>query len=106
MKEKPVYSSTQGDLRAKTEHPSGYQKSSGPTKMRLETGGRGGKVVTVLFNLPLEEPDAIALMKEMQAQLGIGATFKNGCIELRGDHRERVESHFARRGLAIKRAGG
>lgn len=106
MSDKPVYSSLRGDLRDKEKKSNGYKKSSGPAKMRLETGGRGGKTVTVLFQLPLEEAEAMALMKELQTILGIGATFKNGCIELRGDHRDRVADHFARRGMTIKRAGG
>ncbi len=106
VKEKPVYSSAKGDLRDKGPKASGYQKSSGPAKMRLESNGRGGKVVTVLFNLPLEEQEALAMMKDLQGLLGIGATFKNHCIELRGDHRDRVADYFARQGLVIKRAGG
>lgn len=106
MKDKPVYSSAKGDLRDKGPKSSAYQKSPGPAKMRLESNGRGGKVVTVLFNLPLEESEALAMMKELQSLLGIGGTFKNSSIELRGDHRDRVAEYFARRGLTIKRAGG
>ena len=106
MKEKPVYSSAKGDLREKGPKASGYQKSPGPAKMRLESSGRGGKVVTVLFNLPLEEQEALTMMKDLQGLLGIGGTLKNSCIELRGDHRDRVAEYFARRGLPIKRAGG
>lgn len=108
-KDKPVYSTGAGggDLRDRGEgKKSGYAKSSGPTKMRLETHGRGGKAVTVLFNLPFEEAEATALMKEMQASLGCGATFKDGTIELRGDMRDRISALFAKRGLKLVRAGG
>ena len=106
MKERPVYSSAKGDLREKDKKSSGYQRASGPAKMRLESSGRAGKVVTVLFNLPLEEADALAMMKDLQSLLGIGGTFKNSSIELRGDHRDRVAEYFLRRGMEIKRAGG
>jgi translation initiation factor 1 len=74
--------------------------------MRLETGGRGGKAVTVLFNLPVDEAEARAIMKEMQGKFGCGATIKESTIELRGDVRDRVEAFFAQRGMKIIRAGG
>lgn len=106
MADKPVYSSAKGDLRNGNPKSSGYVTSSGPAKMRLETGGRGGKTVTVLFNLPLPEAEARTLMKELQTLLGVGATLKDSCIELRGDHRNRIAELFAQRGLPIKRAGG
>lgn len=106
MGDKPVYSTGSGDLRGRDPKTSGYRKSAGPTKMRLETKGRGGKAVTVLFNLPFEEAEAIALMKDLQTGLGCGATFKDGEIELRGDMRDRIAPIFAKRGLKLVRAGG
>lgn len=106
MAEKPVYSSVKGDLRESSRPSSKYEKAKGPAKMRLETAGRGGKTVTVLFNLPLDEAEARILMKDLQGLLGIGATMKDSTIELRGDHRARVSEYFAKRGLVIKPAGG
>lgn len=107
MADKPVYSTATG--RAPKDPPGkkdGYVKSAGPAKMRLETAGRGGKAVTVLFNLPFEEAEAVALMKQLQSTLGCGATFKEGRIELRGDVRARVEQEFAKRGQKLVKAGG
>lgn len=114
MKDKPVYTTGQAgakgtDLRERgggKGQGTGYVKSAGPAKMRLETKGRGGKAVTVLFNLPLEEAEAVALMKELQTSLGCGATFKDGAIELRGDMRDRIEPWFAKKSLKLVRAGG
>lgn len=114
---KPVYSTASGDLRktktdgsSRNSNPiqpnSGKSSSSGPAKMRLETAGRGGKAVTVLFNLPVDEPAARQMMKEMQSSFGCGATFKDSVIELRGDVRDRVEAYFAKKNLKIIRAGG
>ena len=74
--------------------------------MRLETKGRGGKSVTVLFNLDFEESEAKALMKDMQTRLACGATFKEGRIEMRGDLRDRVEQYFDDKGMKVVRAGG
>ena len=111
---RPVYSTSGGgDLRkGKGDDASspGFSRGQGPAKMRLETGGRGGKAVTVLFNLPMDEAAARSMMKEMQGKFGCGATMKNGpggsTIELRGDVRDRVDAFFAQRDLKIVRAGG
>lgn len=107
-KEKPVYSTATGSNRRDApEGSASYKPSAGPCKMRLETKGRGGKAVTVLFNLTFpSEAEAVSVMKQMQTSLGCGATFKNGTIELRGDMRDRVASHFERLGMKLVRAGG
>ena len=65
-----------------------------------------GKSVTILFQLQVGDDEARLLMRELQAQLGCGATYKGGAIELQGDHRSNVESFFETRGLKLVRAGG
>jgi translation initiation factor 1 len=42
----------------------------------------------------------------MRSACGTGGTFKDGAVELQGDHRQRVEAFLATRGLRSKRAGG
>lgn len=101
----PVYSTDGGDLRKNKTSPT-RSIATGPAKMRLETGGRGGKSVTVLFNLPMDEAAAKQLMKEMQSAFGCGATFKDNTVELRGDVRDRVEAFFTKKNMKIIRAGG
>ncbi|SMF20349.1 translation initiation factor [Pseudobacteriovorax antillogorgiicola] len=101
-----LYSTDGGSSKKPEKKKKSYEKSDGPTKMRLETKGRGGKSVTVLFNLPFDSGEAKKLMKEMQTLLGCGATFKEGRIEMRGDLRDKVEAHFQSKGLKIVRAGG
>lgn len=106
---RPVYSTGGGgDLRkgGGLQSGSSWVRGSGPVKMRLETGGRGGKAVTVLFNLPLEEKEAAAMLKEMQGKFGCGGTVKGSTLELRGDVREKVEQFMSRLGMKIVRAGG
>ncbi len=76
----------------------------GPCKMRLEH--RGGKHVTVLFNLPFNTEQAKQILKTLQAQLGTGGTFKETIIEFRGDVRKQVEEYFKKQDLKITRAGG
>ncbi len=100
-----VWSSDGGDQR-KSADTKAATPNKGPTKMRLESGGRGGKQVTVLFNLPFAEDEARDIMRTLQGRLGTGGTFKNGTIEFRGDVRAKVEEYFATQGLKIIRAGG
>jgi len=107
MSGKLVYSTATGKVTAEKSRDKDYSASSGPIKMRLETKGRGGKAVTVLFNLPFATADeAKAMMRDLQTGLGCGATFKNNAIELRGDWRERVEGYCAQREMKVLRAGG
>ena len=74
--------------------------------MRLEKNSRGGKLVTVLFNLPFEKSEAKKWMKDLQAVCACGGTMKNSTIELRGDVREKVVSFFEKKGEKIVKAGG
>ena len=69
--------------------------------MRIETAGRAGKSVTVLFNLPFTEDEAMALMKQLKFSFGCGATMKNSTIELQGDVRNRVRVFFTKQGKTI-----
>lgn len=74
--------------------------------MRLETKGRGGRAVTVLWNMPFSEADIKSLMKDVQAKKACGATFKDGRIEFQGDICEAVTAYFAEKSLKVVRAGG
>ncbi len=107
MTSKLVYSTTTGSQSEAKGAEKAYRPSSGPIKMRLESKGRGGKQVTVLFNLtfPTEE-QARETMRKIQGSLGVGGTFKDGTIEFRGDVRDRVEAHLSKLGLKLVRAGG
>lgn len=103
---KLVFSTESGSHKKETKSAGTWQKQGGPSKMRLETAGRAGKAVTVLFNLPLTEDDARSLLKAMQGAFGCGGAMKNQTLELRGDVRVKVEEFFAKKNLKILRAGG
>jgi len=62
------------------------------------------RVVTVVTGLPRDQ--AATLAPVLKAACGAGGTFKNGVLELQGDHRSRVEEELRSRGLSSKRAGG
>jgi translation initiation factor 1 len=107
MKDVLVYSSETGKVGKKpAKKGSSHQPASGPCKMRLEKKGRGGKAVTVLFNLPFGEVEARSRMKALQSKLGCGASFKDGTIEFQGDVREKVQEFFVALGEKIVSAGG
>ena len=75
-------------------------------KIRLESKGRGGKSVSVVFNLP-HNPDYFTKMaKKLKASCGSGGTYKEGQIEIQGDHRDRIKSWLEKEGFKVKLAGG
>jgi translation initiation factor 1 len=75
-------------------------------KMRLEKNGRGGKLVSVVYELPPNEEYFKALEKKLKAHCGSGGSFKDGKIEIQGDHREKLKSFLEKLGFKIKLAGG
>lgn len=78
----------------------------GVARIRREVGGRGGKTVTVVAGLPLDDAALAALAKRLKAACGTGGTLKAGVLELQGDHREQVAALLAKEGLRSKLAGG
>jgi translation initiation factor 1 len=71
-------------------------------KLRLEKSGRGGKAVTVLYDLPRNP----AFLKELAAALkkacGTGGTAKESTVELQGDYRERLRVLLPQMGYRVK----
>lgn len=74
-------------------------------KMRLEKNGRGGKTVTVLFELPNNEIYFADLTKQLKNHLGTGGTFKDRRIEIQGDHKVRIKAFLEQLGFTILQAG-
>lgn len=94
-----------------------------PVRVRRETGGRGGKTVTVITGLDPVANDLAGLLKELKAALGTGGAVKQAelpagrgpskasapagpTLELQGDHRERVVEWLKAKGYPAKAAGG
>lgn len=75
-------------------------------KIRLEKNGRGGKLVTVVFELPLNEEYFKVLEKKLKSLCGTGGAFKNNMIEIQGDHREKIKAYLEKIGFKVKLAGG
>ena len=71
-----------------------------------ETKGRRGRGVTTVFDLPLGEPEILALAARLKERCGTGGTVKGGCIEIQGDQRDRVAAELEKLGYKVMRAGG
>jgi translation initiation factor 1 len=75
-------------------------------RVRREKQGRGGKVVTVVYDLELTDSELKSLGKELRQTCASGGTVKEGKIEIRGDHRDKVVDLLQKRGFRARAAGG
>ena len=80
--------------------------SDGVVRVSRETKGRAGKGVTVVKGLALDAAALVPLGKQLRAACGAGGTTKDGCIEIQGDHCDRVIEILRSQGRTVKRAGG
>ena len=104
-----VWSSEDGDQRKK-EQTTSHAKSLPPQQqtayLHRESGGRGGKVVSVVKNLILTEDGLKTLAKKLKQECGTGGTVKDGLIEIQGEHRQRMAEVLTKMGYKVKIAGG
>ena len=83
-------------------NPSEYTLS-----VRPEKKGRGGKVVSVIYDFPVDDADYFKkLTKKLKRECGSGGTFKQDSIEIQGDHREKIKSFLKKLGFKVKFTGG
>jgi translation initiation factor 1 len=66
-----------------------------------ETKGRGGKGVTIISDLPLDEKGLTELATKLKTRLGTGGTVKDGRIEIQGDHRDRIVQELEGMGFHV-----
>ncbi len=82
-------------------------KNRGRVDIRRETGGRGGKTVTVVEGfVGIGLPEKEQLCKKMRGACGCGGTVKDGAIEIQGDQRETVARILTEAGFRPVFAGG
>lgn len=86
--------------------PSEEPSKSTVVRVGRETKGRGGKGVTVISDLPLNENGLAELATKLKSRLGTGGTVKDGRIEIQGDQRDRIVAELEGLGYRVKRAGG
>lgn len=78
----------------------------GVVRVSRETKGRGGKAVTLIKGVLLDDAALEQLGKKLKTACGTGGTVKDGVIEVQGDHIERVMTELQKLGHKVKRAGG
>jgi len=71
-------------------------------KLRIEKSGRGGKTVTVVFDLPRNEPFLKALAGELKRACGAGGSVVENTVEIQGDLRERIRAVLVKKGWTVK----
>lgn len=78
----------------------------GIARVSREKQGRGGKTVTVVRGLALDDDALAATGRQLRAACGAGGTAKDGVLEVQGDHVERVMAWLSQAGHRARRAGG
>lgn len=79
----------------------------GRVDITRETGGRGGKTVTVVSGfVGIGEPEKERLAKTIRSACGCGGTVKDGQIVIQGDQREVTARILAEAGFRPVFAGG
>jgi translation initiation factor 1 len=71
-------------------------------KLRTEKKERGGKTVTVVYDLPRNAEFLQALSQDLKRACGTGGTVVEGGVEIQGDLRERVRDALTKRGFVVK----
>ncbi len=92
--------------RAPQHRASGAEAGPARVVVGRQVAGRGGKAVSVISGLPLDEAQLAELATRLKRLCGAGGSIKEGVIEIQGEHRERPVAELCRLGFAAKRAGG
>lgn len=71
-------------------------------KLRMEKAGRGGKTVTVVYDLPNNTEFLKTLAKELKQACGTGGAVVENRVEIQGDLRERIRGLLAAKGWIVK----
>jgi translation initiation factor 1 len=71
-------------------------------KLRVEKAGRGGKTVTVVYDLPRNAAFLKELCQELKRTCGTGGAVADTTVELQGDLRERVREFLLNKGYVVK----
>lgn len=75
-------------------------------RVQRTSKGRGGKTVTLITGLNLEDAPLQDLARGLKQICGTGGTIKDGNIEIQGDQCDRILAELLKRGLKAKRSGG
>ncbi len=74
--------------------------------VRKERKGRGGKTVTVVECMVMNQNSKLAFLKQLKSKLGTGGSIRDDCFEFQGDHCSRLISELQKMGYKPRRSGG
>ena len=77
-----------------------------PVRVERTRAGRGGKTVTIITGLMLENNQLRPLLKKLKSSCGTGGSLKGDSIELQGDHVNSVLQFLEKKGYRPKQKGG
>lgn len=107
-----VYSSDKGRVCPKCGWPVDNCQCSTPrpaavparvsAKLRMEKKGRGGKTVTVVYDLPANDEFLKDLCQELKRGCGTGGAVTETGVEIQGDQRDRVRALLLKKGWTVK----
>mgnify|MGYP001173559400 CR=1 FL=1 len=75
-------------------------------RVQKTRGGKGGKTVTVISGLKLDEADRRSLLKRLKSSCGTGGTAKGEFLELQGDQVMALLEFLRKEGYRPKKSGG
>lgn len=109
-----VYSSEHGEMCPKCARPKKQcvckkhvvPDGDGIVRVSRNSKHRGGKCVSVITGVLLEQEKLKELATKLKKRCGTGGTVKDGIIEIQGDHREVLVAELIKLGFTAKLAGG
>ncbi len=75
-------------------------------RVQKTRGGKGGKTVTVISGLMLDDAGTRSLLKRLKTTCGTGGTVKGALLELQGDQVTVLLELLRKEGYCPKQAGG
>lgn len=75
-------------------------------RIRTEKKGRGGKSVTVIYQLPDNPTYFKKLSKRLKSRCATGGSYKGDSIEIQGEVAKIVEQLLKEEGFQVKISGG
>ncbi len=81
-------------------------KGDGIVRISRETKVRGGKGVSLISGLSLDDDAIKQLSGKLKKLCGTGGTVKDGVIEIQGDQRDKLLIYLSEQGYKVKLAGG
>ncbi|HAO15291.1 MAG TPA: translation initiation factor SUI1-related protein [Tenacibaculum sp.] len=67
---------------------------------------RKGKPITIIDGYDGATEDFKKLAKEIKTKLSVGGSYKNDCIIIQGDYRDKIMELLKEKGFNVKRVGG